>query len=1038
MELSMNLKILQKIFFIFILIVLSGCLQLNAQYFGKNKIQYENFKWSFLQSEHFDIYFNTGGDEIAAFVADVAENSYQSLKADLRYDLVDRISIVVYNSHNDFEQTNVSLGPPEESVGGFTEFFKNRVVIPYQGNWEELRHVVHHELTHAVMLQMVYGAGVQSIVVGMARLQLPLWLIEGLAEYESRGWDTESDMYMRDASLNGYVPPIDQLYGFMAYKGGQSVLYYLSQKYGGEKIGEILGKIKVNRNVENGFKESIGVGVEDLTKRWHLYLKREYWPDLAGRQEPEEFAKRLTDHVKNRNFINTGPALSPKGDRIAFLSDKSDYFDIYLMSAVDGRIIKKLVKGQQTSDLEELHWLKAGITWSPDGSRIAFAAKAGDQDALHIVSVKSSRIIQSLKFNIDGIHSPAWSPDGKEIAFTGIQNGLGDLYAVNVETEELRQITHDKFSDLEPAWAPDGKSLVFVSDRGDHYDAENGLEIQIQDINFRNLDIFMIQADGSQITRLTNTPHLERTPVFNPDGGKIAFTSDESGIPNIYIKDIASDSTYPITNVVSGIFHLSWGDKGDKLAFASFYNAGYDVYLMKNPLAVKPDAIKLQKTNFIQKQEKNAELTRNKAPADSAILIKLKADDQGQKSDYKNFIFGQNFVKGDINKSTPKTKNVFLDSTQYLSESGRYKVNPYKLKFTPDIVYGNASYDQIFGLQGNTQIAFSDIMGNHHINLYFNLLYDFRNSNYMFNYFYLPRRIDVGFGAFHYAYFIPTSMYDWVRDRNYGGNVYLAYPFSRYKRLEYAFTFLAIDREYLTWIIPNDQRRVFINSINYVKDTSLWGYTGPENGERYSFGLTYSPALTKYSLDFVTLRADWRKYLKIGKEYTLVTRFSGGLSEGKNPQRFFLGGVDNWLNRQFQDSIRVNMMDDIYFSSFETPLRGANYYEQVGTRFALANLEFRFPLIRYFILGWPLPIGFQNIRGAIFTDIGSAWADDSSFRPFGKGPRLNDAIMGYGLGIRLHLGFMILMTDIAWDTDLTADFSKRARPKYYFSLGVDY
>jgi len=1028
---------------LFVFLFSIGLLPLRGQYFGKNKVQYSNFNWLYLQSEHFNIYFTEGGYEIAEFVADVAERSYQSLRRDFRYDLVDRISIIVYNSHNDFEQTNVSLGPPEESVGGFTEFFKNRVVIPFQGNWEELRHVVHHELTHAVMLQMVYGAGVQSIIVGMARLQLPLWLIEGLAEYESRGWDVESDMYMRDAALNGYVPPVDQLWGFMSYKGGQSVLYYLAQKYGGEKIGEVLGKIKVNRSVEEGLKESIGIGVKDLTKRWHLHLKREYWPDISGRLEPEEIAKRLTEHEKTRNFVNNGPALSPKGDKLVFLSDQSDYFDIYLMSAIDGRIIKRLVKGQQTSDLEELHWLKAGITWSPDGEKIAFAAKSGEQDALHIVDIKKADIIRSLKFGIDGILSPSWSPNGDEIAFTGIQNGFGDLYTINLETDELRQITNDKFSDLEASWAPDGESLVFVSDRGEHIDpATYDENFRIQDINFRNLDVYLIKADGSEIQRLTATPtSYERTPVFHPEGGKIAYTSDISGIANIYIHDLETHDSYPITNIITGIFHLSWAAKGSKMAFTAFYNGGYDIYLMKNPLSIKPGDVNPEKTNFIKKQEE-AVLADNYQPKIPYSYVDSTATTD-QKNEYQNFIFGRDFIKGNIRDSKPnRTASVFLDSSDYLLASGEYKVKNYKRKFTPDIVYGNANYDQIFGLQGNTLIAFSDILGNHRINLYFNLLYDFRNSNYMLNYFYLPRRFDIGFGGFHYAYFIPTSYFEWVRDRNYGGNFYISYPMSRYRRVDYNLMFLAIDREYISYGFPSDKRRVFINTLSYVKDTALWGMTGPDNGARSSFSLMYSPYFNKYSLEFLTFRADWRKYYKIGEEYNFVVRLAGGVSEGKNPQRFFLGGVNNWLNREFRGGIRVNMMDDIYFSTFETPLRGADYYQKVGTRFVLTNLEFRFPLIRYFLMGWPLPIGFQNIRGAIFADIGSAWDEQSKFKPFTKIPnglfKLEDLFMGYGIGMRTYLGIFIFMVDIAWTTDFTNENSKKSKAKYYISLGIDF
>jgi len=1023
------------------LIVLIGLLCLlphilNAQYFGKNKVQYENFYWQYLQSEHFDIYFTEGGDYIAEFAAEIAEAAYLRLKADLRYELTDRITIITYNSHNDFEQTNVDLSPPEESVGGFTEFFKNRVVVPYEGNWEKFRHVIHHELTHAVMLQMVYGAGVQSIITGMARLQLPLWLIEGLAEYESRGWDTESDMYMRDAALNGYVPPIDMLYGFMAYKGGQSVLYYLSEKYGHEKIGELLGKIKVSKSLQKGTKQSIGVEVKDLTDNWHMYLKREYWPDIADRQEPEEFAKKLTDHVKDRNFINSGPALSPKGDKIAFLSDRSDYFDIYLISAIDGKMIDKLVSGQKTADLEELKWLQAGISWSPNGKNIVFAAKAGDQDALHVVNVKKKKIEETIKLDLDGIFSPTWSPKGDEIAFMGIQNSQGDIYSYNLKTKKVQQITNDVYSDLEPAWSPDGEQLVFVSDRGNNTAPLASTEnIRMYNENFYNLDIYITDRDGKEIKRITNSPSLEQTPVFSPKGDRLAYTSDRSGINNIYIYNLNSGVEYPITNVITGIFHLSWESDSDKLAFASFYKGGYDIYLLKNPLKISPGEVQIQKTNFITKQGENS--FRNQSFYATYETKKEKSDQE--KGLYSNFIFGDRFKDGDI-KPVEETETAFLDSSEFKLATGEYKIHNYKVKFSPDIIYGNASYSQFFGIQGATQIALSDVLGNHRINLFTNLFYDLRNSNFEASYFYLPHKIDYGIGGFHYAYFFGTSS-GWTRDRNYGLLGYMSWPFSKFTRLESGLQWLAIYREYLHIIRETDKYRNISMDLYYVNDTVLWdyGFTGPVNGSRSSIGLTYSPGYSKYSLDFITVRFDWRKYYRIGKDYNFVFRFSGGLSEGKQPQRFYLGGTSGWLNYDSRTGrLLIDNVDEIYFGTFEMPLRGGLYYELIGNRFGLANFEFRFPMIRYFIMGWPLPLGLQNIRGALFVDTGSAWYDDdfkASSATSGGWPQLKNLFMGYGFGARIYLGFFILRFDVAWTTDLTRS---SAKPLYYFSLGPEF
>ncbi len=1013
-----------------------------AQRFGKNHVQYKTFDTYFLQSEHFDIFFTEGGQSIAEFTAETAEKVYKKIKADFRYELVDRIRFIVYNNHNDFESTNVQTRPGDESTGGFTEFFKNRVIIPFEGDWEKFRHVIHHELTHAVMLQMMYGAGVQSIISGMTRLQLPLWFIEGLAEYESRGWDTESDMFMRDAALNGYVPEIPYLNGFLAYKGGQSVLYYLSQKYGGEKIGELIGKIKLSKNLERGFKQSIGVGIDDLTKRWHKHLKREYWPDINGREEPEEFAKKLTDHLKDRNFINNSPALSPKGDKIVFLSDKSDYFDIYLMSAIDGKLLGKVISGQKTGNLDELHWLRPGLTWNPTGRQIAFASKSGGHDALQIANVRKKKIVKEYKYEMDGIFSPTWSPGGDEIAFVGMHDGQSDIFILNLKTEELKNITNDIFTDLEPSYSPNGKQIAFRSDRGGHTDPDAlppGFDIHNYD--YRNSDIYTIDLDENKtITRITTSSAWEKYPRWSPDGKFLAYTSDRNGIYNIYLRNLETNEEYPITNVITGIDHLSWQGDGSRLAFTSFYYGGYDIYLMKNPLNIKPGDITLENTNYITKLENSME-----KEIDEISKLAQEELNKIEKPDFKNYVFGENFAEGEV--ETPEEEIVFLDTTKYKDKSGAFKVKNYKPQFSPDIVYGNAGYSQFFGVQGTTQLAISDVFGNHRMELYTDLFYDMRNSNYMVRYFYLPGRTDFGFGAYHNVYFFYSNQFGLMRDRYFGGSVYASRPFNRYQRIDYSASFLGINREFFDLnpeYAPDADIRVLTQSLSYVKDTSIWGSTGPVNGTRSEFSLMASPKIFgSKSLEFYTFRMDYRHYFKFKKEYNFVFRFAGGASNGQNPQQFFLGGIDNWLNYRFKGGeIRINNPESIYFSTFETPLRGANYYERVGDRFALMNVEFRFPLIRYLILGWPLPLGVVNVRGALFSDIGTAWyrGEEKSLDLFRSRdlrlPQLGeDLLMGYGIGARAFVGFFLLRFDAAWKTDLV---TTSAKPQYYFSIGAEF
>ena len=1043
---------MKRLFVLVFVLVVGGLFAtpLHAQFFGKNKVQYSDFKWHYLQSEHFDIYFTDGGKDIASYTARVAEDAYQSLRKGFRYDLVDRIKIIVYNSHNDFGQTNVDLSPPEESVGGFTEFFKNRVVIPYEGEWEKFRHVIHHELTHAVMLQMVYGAGVQSIITGITQLQLPPWFVEGLAEYESRGWDIESDMFMRDATLNGYLPTIPYLYAFLAYKGGQSVWYYIAERYGEEKVGEFLGKVKINKSVERGMQQAIGVDIEEFSKRWQRYLKRKYWPDIANRKEPEEIGKRLTDHRKDGSFVNTSPSMSNKGDKFAFLSDKDGYFDIYLASAIDGRILKKLVRGQRAGNLEELHWLRGpGISWSPDDKRIVFSAKTGRGDALHITDVKSGKIIKTVTPELDAIYNPTWNPKGSEIAFMGIRNGQSDIYAFDLETKKLRKITDDIFSDVEPRWSPDGSKLVFASDRGDYVDGIVPENFRQQNIDIKNYDIYEINADGSDIRRLVKSDFLERVPVYSPDGKYIAFVSDRSGVNNIYLKNLESGEEYPITNVLTGAFQPSWGGNGSRMVFASFYYAGYDLFMLKNPLDIEPGSIEVQETQFVKdlkKKEQEEQLAEENE--------KEKTDEEIQK--YRTFVFDDAFARGQV-KSGPRTRDVFLDSADYILPTGDYKVHNYKVKLSPDLVYGTVGYSQFFGTQGFTNIMLSDVLGNHRINIAASMFGDFRNSDYALTYFYLPKRLDVGAGLYHNAYYLWSYSTGWVRDRNYGLSLYLSNPFDRYRRVDYGLTLMGISRSYLE--LPDDlvdllvkydlisptNRYFLLNSLSYTKDTTIWGYTGPANGTRYGLGVTYSPRVGKNGLDFATFRADWRKYYRIKREYTFAVRAAGGLSAGINPQKFFLGGLPNWLNLDYMGGIRIEHFEDIYFSTFEMPLRGANYYQLVGNRFLMTNIEFRFPLVRRLLMGFPLPIELWNVGGALFMDMGMAWNKGAEFKPFVKSPsgliRANteDPDFGifssFGFGARMNLGFFLLRMDLAWPTD----FYRTAKsPRVLWSLGADF
>ncbi|MCK5146088.1 PD40 domain-containing protein [bacterium] len=1015
---------------------------LMAQSFGKNKVQYREFDWEYLQSKHFDVYYYEGGRQLAEFVADVAETSYVHISRDLGFLISKRVPLLVYNSHNHFEQTNVSLAMLEEGVEGFTEVFKDRVVLQFRGGWEELRHLTEHELTHAVTLQMLYGKAMGSRLTSMARMQLPLWMMEGLAEYESSGWNAEADMFMRDATINGYLPPIDYLYGNMAYKGGQSVMNYLAETYGAEKIGEFFNKSKMHHGFDEGLKQSIGLNSEELTKKWHQYLRKRYWPDIEKREPPEDIATRLTDHKKEKVFLNNSPSLSPKGDKLVYLSNRSDYIDIHMLTTFDGKDRGRIVKGQRSEIFEELHWTRPGMSWSPDGKQIVFAAKAGDQDALYTVDIIYKEITGSYKLGLEGIHSPSWSPDGEAIVFMGIQHGQSDLYLFMLATAEVRRLTDDVFSDMDPTWSSDGREIAFISDRRSFL-GDKEFTDKIADINYSQTDLFSIDIETGTMTRHTDDAFLQTSPAWSPDGRSIAYVSDESGIANIYMFNRDIEQHYPITNLLSGVQQLSWSREGSRIAFSSFYDGGYDIYMISNPLDIESGSIEIEPTRL---------RTEDRTLLSVKELKVNKLVEPGNKRDFADFVFSKN-MKEQSTKEKEKEEKVFLDTLEYKDALGEYKQKKYKIKFTPDMISGGAGYNQFFGLQGSTLIGLSDILGNHQIQIYTDIFYNIKNSNFQFSYFYLPKQTDYGISLFHYSN-LYYSYFDYVRDRTYGISLMASRPFDRYRRMNFGASQINISRdwgivdpygfsgEYMKDMGNLFSKRLLTLNLGYSTDTVVWGWTGPVNGERSSFSVNYSPQISKSEgLSFWTMEADWRKYFKLKRDYTFVVRFAGGISNGKHAQRFLVGGMQGWINYKYASIPNDYWNNNLfYFSRFVAPLRGSLYYDMIGTRFCLANLEVRFPFIQYLILGGPLKMGFQNIRGAIFLDMGSAWSNDKAWKPFDqvgdmKMPLLNDMKAGYGFGIRANLGFFLLKYDVAWSTNF---HHTTPRPVQYFTMGAEF
>jgi len=544
-------------------------LLLLSQYpFGQNKVQYENIKWNIIESEHFKLYYQDGSEGMAGFSIQVLESTYVYLRKRLTYRTEgdeEKIPVIIYNSYNKFEETNVILSRLPESVGGFTESFKNRVVVPFDGNWSSLRHVLSHELVHVFQNRIWFGTGLNALNKRLT-MNIPLWFIEGMAEFYSLGWNGESDSYMRDLVINQNVIPLTRLEyygGLVIYKEGQSVLKFIEDRYGIQKIGEIVNAIRVTKSFDRAVEKVLGINIQKLDEMWQRKIKKDYWPLLSEREYVDEIARKVVDHRVKKNYLNYAPSISSDGSRIIYYTDSKGDIEIRAVSPINNRDLGRVVTGGRGRKFESLHILEGHIGVSPTGDTICFTSKEMGRDVLYLYSFKKGRIINRISLKLDRIMWPEFSPDGKRIVLTGVIDGTPDIYLYNLENKDLFNLTNDFYSELNPSFW--GDKVLFVSSKpsGNEWDYDKYDLYVIEDGVIKKL----LSFDGS---------------VFSPYGrdSLIYFLSERDGSKNLFVYNVNSGRIYQLTRFLESIQGYSIDRNGTSCALSCFVDGAWDIFYM--------------------------------------------------------------------------------------------------------------------------------------------------------------------------------------------------------------------------------------------------------------------------------------------------------------------------------------------------------------------------------------------------------------------------------------------------------------------------
>jgi Tol biopolymer transport system component len=957
-----------------------------AQYFGRNKVQYEHFDFRILRTPHFDLYFYPAESLVVHDAGRLAERWYARHSDSFRHTF-DRKSVVFYADQPDFQQTNVVGEELSEGTGGVTEGLRTRVVMPFTGIYADNDHVLGHELVHVFQYSVAEaGPG------GLQRLNtLPLWLIEGMAEYFSLGRDNPlTAMWLRDAAEREKLPTIHQLNTdprFFPYRYGQALWAYVGGRWGDRAVVDVY-RMSLRVGFEDGIRRVLGISTDSLSKDWISSTRRAYLPMLEGRTRPNQAGDPILQSNRKTGEMNLAPQVSPDGKMVAFFARRGLFeIELFVADAQTGRVIKKLAGPTSNSHFDAITFISSSGAWSPDNAKFAFIAQVEGNHEIAILDVASANIERRVRVpGIGAISNVAWSPDGQTIAFSGQKGGLSDLYLINIAAGTMRQLTNDRYADIQPTWSPDGKTIAFSSDRGPTTNFET--------MTFSDLQLATIDVASGRISVYSPFAHGKHlNPQYSPDGKSLFFISDQDGFCDIYRLEMASGAVFRVTRLSTGVSGitatspaLSVAPSSGRMLFSVFEDQGYAVYAL------------------------DASRTHGEPMTTEATVA-----------------LGGILPPGDTPGRATVT-NYLKDPLTGLASGADFTIAPYHSVFSLDAV-GQPSIGVSAGgpfgtgVSGGVSFLFGDQLSDRQIGVVAQANGTVQDIGGQVQYANLKNRWNWGASIehipFQYAYLnAPTTangtfQQDLVLQRVFLDQVGLstAYPLSSTRRVEFGANATRVG--YSTQVqsvlfdsfgnpvaqtvqsLPSfDPVYYASGTIAYVGDASYSAFTNPIQGERYR--LEVSPSVG--TLTYTSVLADYRKYL-FARPITFAFR---GLHYGR-------------YGRSSDDSLHMYPL----FLGEETLVRGYSYgsldpsesqtyFRLLGSRLAVVSAEIRIPVLgvpEYGLFNFPyLPLTLSP-----FVDAGEAWNGGESPTLSTNQATLRIPVVSAGLSARVNLlGYAVL------------------------------
>jgi hypothetical protein len=938
---------------LFLFMFVAGTLAASAQtpfvpYYNKNRIKFDHFKWHTYTTDHFEIYYYPEVEQHLERVASYAESAYQTVSADLKHDLAFKIPLIIYKTASEFQQQNIDPGELPEGVLAFAEPYRDRMVLPIDEPSDALYRLITHELTHIFEFDIIPRT--------LLRRGLPLWVDEGLSDYETGYWNPFDLMSVRDAAIADIVPPMSDFQGVqfadgrLPYNLGHAAFEFIESKWGKEGLRQFLFALRksVIGGGDSAYEEAFKLKPDEFDEQFDKYLKDRFKP-FRDKERPLDYGRDLAPKRGKTEFVSVvSIEPSPSGDLIAVAAGnrKDQELDIILLSTKDSKVIRNLTGGFNTGFGFEYIATPGGfrgnavpwMSWSPVGDRIAYFARKEKQKELVLQNVLTKKIEKRFEIkSVDMAESPDISPDGKSLVFAGLRNAVADIFLLNLETGDIKNLTDDAFGDYGPTWAPDGQSIVYLArvsgnDKLFRLDVATGKKTQLTFGTHDDGGAQFIDADTLVFPSTAVDPNQPISPEIAKNGN----------IYNVWTLNLKTNELKQYTDALGGNVSpvlLRDETKAQRIAFVTYYKGEYGIHTV---------------------------------PAQKEPLHTVATADFG--------------APGPIIDFQPPLSHTLVKANQRVK--GRFE--KLFLEGRPPVNVGVTSGGDFFG---GTQVTFTDVLGDQQFNFYAASVSQYRSLS--LSYLNLSRRFQYalqGFSQtqFYYANNAGTfyaQQYGFLSHKDAlatqtarGGTIFGIYPLNRYARFELTAGLIQFKQEYtdpnLQAAAVEYQNAVYGQSLfadgkllplgaAYVRETTVFREYGPLSGDTLRLGYEYSPKMGGF-ISRQTADIDARKYLRLATNGVLAFRFRGLKSWGDFPSYLYSGG--------------------------NSELRGYDYLEFIGNKAFFADAELRFPVIEAALT----PFGVVGgLRAVAFANFGASQFAQNKMQLSSRAPVTVQPITGY-------------------------------------------